>query len=127
MIKILIVEDQSELRKLVRMTLEHEPYELHEACDGDAGLHMLTAIDPDILLLDVMVPGSIDGLQLCELIKSNPKTRHKKVLILSVRGQYADVKAWQSANADDYMVKPFSPRELINKVEALANSLALAA
>ena len=127
MIKILIVEDQSELRKLVRMTLEHEPNELHEACDGDAGLHMLTAIDPDILLLDVMVPGSIDGLQLCELIKSNPKTRHKKVLILSVRGQYADVKAWQSANADDYMVKPFSPRELINKVEALANSLALAA
>ncbi len=127
MIKILIVEDQAELRKLVRMTLEHEHYELHEAFDGDAGLHMLTAIDPDILLLDVMVPGSIDGLQLCELIKSNPKTRHKKVLILSVRGQYADVKAWQSANADDYMVKPFSPRELINKVEALANSLALAA
>ena len=125
--KILIVDDDSDLRNFVRLSIDNGKRDIVEAETALEGLHAANESPPDILLLDVMVPGSIDGLQLCELIKSNPKTRHKKVLILSVRGQYADVKAWQSANADDYMVKPFSPRELINKVEALANSLALAA
>ncbi len=120
MTKILIVEDQPDIRKLVRMTLEYEQYELHEASEGETGLDMVTTVCPDIVLLDVMMPGSLDGLQVCERVKSNPKTRHTAVILLTARGQQADVQAGRDVGADAYLVKPFSPLELIDKVEELA-------
>ncbi len=117
--KILIVEDQPDIRKLIRMTLEFEDYEIHEAADGAFGLRMASAVAPDLVLLDVMMPGELDGLQVCQRIKSDPKLGHLKVVLLTARGQARDREAGQQAGADDYLVKPFSPLQLIETIERL--------
>jgi CheY-like chemotaxis protein len=117
--RVLIVEDQSDIRKLIRMTLEFEDYEIHEAADGAFGLSMVAAVKPDLVLLDVMMPGELDGLQVCQRIKSNPATRHIKVVLLTARGQVRDREAGQQAGADEYLVKPFSPLQLIDTIERL--------
>jgi two-component system phosphate regulon response regulator PhoB len=117
--KILIVEDQPDIRKLIRMTLEFEDYEIHEAADGAFGLRMASAVGPDLVLLDVMMPGELDGLQVCQRIKSDPKLAGLKVVLLTARGQARDREAGQLAGADDYLVKPFSPLQLIESIERL--------
>ena len=117
--KILIVEDQPDIRKLIRMTLEFEDYEIHEAADGAFGLRMASAVGPDLMLLDVMMPGELDGLQVCQRIKSDPRLAHIKVVLLTARGQARDREAGQQSGADDYLVKPFSPLQLIETIERL--------
>ena len=117
--KILIVEDQPDIRKLIRMTLEFEDYEIHEAADGAFGLRMASAVAPDLMLLDVMMPGELDGLQVCQRIKTDPKLKHIKVVLLTARGQARDREAGQQAGADDYLVKPFSPLQLIETIDRL--------
>jgi two-component system, OmpR family, phosphate regulon response regulator PhoB len=117
--RVLIVEDQADIRKLIRMTLEFEDYEIHEAADGSFGLSMARATRPDIVLLDVMMPGELDGLQVCQHIKADPEMRHVKVVLLTARGQSRDREAGQQAGADEYLVKPFSPLQLIETIERL--------
>lgn len=116
--KLLIVEDQPDIRNLIRATLEFEDYEIHEAQDGRSGLDKFVALRPDVALLDIMMPGEIDGLQLCERIKKNANGSRTCVILLSARGQKADVELGLKAGADAYLVKPFSPLELIETVEA---------
>ena len=117
--RILIVEDQADIRKLIRMTLEFESYEIHEAGDGAFGLRMSGAVRPDVVLLDVMMPGEMDGLQVCQAIKSNPALASVKVVLLTARGQAVDREAGKQAGADEYLVKPFSPLQLIDTIERL--------
>ncbi|MBP6764179.1 MAG: response regulator [Rubrivivax sp.] len=117
--RVLIVEDQPDIRKLIRMTLEFEAYEIHEAADGAFGLNLARATRPDIVLLDVMMPGELDGLQVCHRLKNDPDTRHIKVVLLTARGQARDREAGQQAGADEYLVKPFSPLQLIDTIERL--------
>ena len=117
--RILIVEDQTDIRKLIRMTLEFESYEIHEASDGAFGLRMASAVRPDLVLLDVMMPGEMDGLQVCQAIKSNPALASMKVVLLTARGQASDREAGKQAGADEYLVKPFSPLQLMETVERL--------
>ena len=117
--RILIVEDQNDIRKLVRMTLEFENYDIHEAIDGVSGLRMAQQLRPDLVLLDVMMPGVIDGLQVCRSIRSDATLAGVKVVLLSARGQARDREAGEQAGADVYLVKPFSPLELIDTIERL--------
>jgi len=117
--RVLIVEDRADIRKLIRMTLEFADYEIHEASDGRAGLDLARDTRPDIALLDVMMPGELDGLQLCRQLRSDPAMRHLKVLLLTARGQQRDREAGQLAGADAYLVKPFSPLQLIETIERL--------
>ena len=117
--RILIVEDQTDIRKLIRMTLEFESYEIHEASDGAFGLRLAIAVLPDLVLLDVMMPGEMDGLQVCQAIKSNPALASMKVVLLTARGQASDREAGKQAGADEYLVKPFSPLQLMETVERL--------
>lgn len=117
--RVLIVEDQGDIRKLIRMTLEFADYEIHEASDGHSGLHLARATRPDIVLLDVMMPGELDGLQLCRQLRSDPVMRHVKVVLLTARGQERDREAGQLAGADEYLVKPFSPLQLIETIKRL--------
>lgn len=117
--KILIVEDQPDIRKLIRMTLEFEQCEIHEASDGAFGLSMAAGLLPDVVLLDVMMPGEMDGLQVCQRIKSDPRLAHTKVLLLTARGQTRDREEGRQAGADEYLVKPFSPLELIDTIDQL--------
>ena len=117
--RVLIVEDQADIRKLIRMTLEFENYEIHEASDGSFGLRMAQAIRPDVMLLDVMMPGELDGLQVCQRIKSDPTMGGVKVVLLTARGQQKDRESGEQAGADEYLVKPFSPLQLIETLEQL--------
>lgn len=117
--RVLIVEDQPDIRKLIRMTLEFEAYEIHEAADGAFGLNLALATRPDIVLLDVMMPGELDGLQVCHRLKNDPATRAIKVILLTARGQARDREAGRLAGADEYLVKPFSPLQLIETIERL--------
>ena len=122
--RILIVEDQPDICKLIRMTLEFGDFEIHEANDGESGLNMARAIMPTVMLLDVMMPGLLDGYQVCSRIKQDPEHKKIQVVMLTARGQATDLAAGEAAGADAYLVKPFSPLELIDRVEAMAGSAA---
>ncbi|MBU0915103.1 MAG: response regulator [Gammaproteobacteria bacterium] len=122
--RILIVEDQPDICKLIRMTLEFGDFEIHEANDGETGLNMARAIRPSIMLLDVMMPGLLDGYQVCTRIKQDPSLQSIQVVMLTARGQASDIAAGEAAGADAYLVKPFSPLELIERVEAMVSAAA---
>jgi len=119
--RVLIVDDQGELRKLVRMTLDFGDYELHEAEDGDRALKLANVIHPDLVILDVMMPGGIDGYQVCEKLKQRTSGSVPYVILLTARGQKDDLEEGKRVGADSYLVKPFSPLELINKVNSVLN------
>jgi CheY-like chemotaxis protein len=114
---ILIVDDQSELRKLVRMTLDFGDYELHEAKDGQEALEVTKILQPDLVILDVMMPGKVDGYQVCEKLKKDNDKKIPYVILLTARGQKTDLEEGERVGADKYIVKPFSPLELIGSVE----------
>jgi len=117
--RILITEDQPDICKLIRMTLEFGDFEIHEAHDGETGLSMARAVKPHLMLLDVMMPGLLDGYQVCKRIKQDPALCHIKVIMLTARGQASDLEMGEAAGADAYLVKPFSPLELIERVEGM--------
>ncbi|WP_293995756.1 response regulator transcription factor [Sphaerotilus sp.] len=117
--RILLVDDQPDLRKLIRMTLALGEFDVHEAVDGVGALAQAAALRPDLVLLDVMMPGELNGYQVCERIKANPALAGTLVVMLTARGQLSDIGAGQQAGADGYLVKPFSPFELIERVESI--------
>ncbi len=118
--KILIVDDQSEVRELVEVTLRIGPYEILQASSGDEALTITRSERPDLVLLDVMMPdSSVDGFEVCRQIKSDPATRNITVVMITARGQEADLEIGKQAGADDYFTKPFSPLQLMNKVEEI--------
>ncbi|MBP6816300.1 MAG: response regulator [Burkholderiaceae bacterium] len=119
MTRILIVEDQADIRLLIRTTLEFDDYEILEADNGPRGLQMAVAMRPALVLLDVMMPGELDGYQVCERIKRDPAISLTKVVLLTARGQRADQEQGQKAGCDRYLVKPFSPLALIDVVDEL--------
>lgn len=111
---ILIVDDHADIRRLVRMTLEFEDYEVFEAANGEEALAFLAARRADVVLLDVMMPGAANGLDVCRYIRARPELADVRVLLLSARGQACDREAGLQAGADAYLVKPFSPLQLID-------------
>lgn len=117
--RILIVDDHAEIRKLLRVTLEVGNFEVHEAESGKGALAMVARVKPRIVLMDIMMPGAIDGLQACRLIKDNPDLAGIKVVMLTARGQQIDIDQGKVAGADHYLVKPFSPLQLIDMVNEL--------
>lgn len=119
--KVLIIDDHADLRRLVRWSLElleHE-VELHEAHQGTTGLQKARELRPDLVLMDVMMPGELNGLQACERIRQDPLLARTRVVLLSARGQATDVQAGLAAGADAYIVKPFSPQRLLETAEQL--------
>ena len=121
--RVLIVEDQADIRKLIRMTLEFEPYEIHEAANGTDGLRLAGEVLPDLILLDVMMPGQLNGLQVCMQVRANPALQATRVVLLTARGQTQDRDAGAQAGADEYLIKPFSPLQLIETIERLMPSV----
>jgi DNA-binding response OmpR family regulator len=117
--RLLVIEDQAEIRKLIRMTLEFEPYQVHEASDGVAGLRLAVDLQPDLILLDVMMPGELDGLQVCQRVRGDPRLAVTRVLMLTARSRVQDLAAGQQAGADAYLTKPFSPLQLVETIERL--------
>ncbi|MFG6461964.1 response regulator transcription factor [Roseateles sp. DXS20W] len=117
--KILIVEDHSDIRRLIRLTLEFEDYEIREAADGPTALRIAAELQPDLVLLDVMMPGPLDGLDVCRHLKSGDFPVTPRILMLSARCHAGDRTAGMEAGADMYLVKPFSPLQLIDCIADL--------
>jgi DNA-binding response OmpR family regulator len=112
--KILLVEDHADIRRLIRMTLEFEPVEIREAGDAEAGLAMARDWQPDLVLLDVMMPGHLNGLDLCRALRADPQLQQVPVVMLSACGHASDRQAGMDAGATAYLVKPFSPMQLLD-------------
>jgi CheY-like chemotaxis protein len=108
---ILIVDDQADIRRLLSITLGKQ-YEVVEAENGTAALFSVRRYSPKVVLLDVMMPGEIDGLQVLDAIKGNPKTRNTLVAMVTARGQQSDSDEAKRRGADAYFIKPFSPLQV---------------
>jgi DNA-binding response OmpR family regulator len=107
--KILIVDDHPVIRKMIHLALRDDRFELSEACDADAAYQMILAAKPDGLVLDVMMPGELNGYQLCERIKQTPALASIHVVLVTACGQVADQEFGRSLGSDAYFVKHFSP------------------
>lgn len=117
--KILIVEDQADIRKLIKLTLSQTGFALFEAENGEQGLQLAQELRPDAVLLDVMMPGRLDGLQICARIKADPLLAATRIVMLTARSQGTDIMTGFQSGADAYLTKPFSPLELLETVEQL--------
>jgi two-component system OmpR family response regulator len=115
---ILIVEDEPEIAKLIQLTLEREGFSCHCCRDGLAALQAFQKQQPDVIILDLMLPG-LDGLEVCARIRQKPGAKDPYILMLTARGEEIDRVIGLSTGADDYLVKPFSPAELVARVRAL--------
>lgn len=118
----LIVDDNWQLRELVKMTLSFSDFELHEAEDGQEALKLIKAIKPEVVLLDIMMPGELSGLDVCREIKADRDLSDIRVIILSAKGQKVDLEAGGHAGADAYFVKPFSPLSLLDSLRGVSAS-----
>jgi DNA-binding response OmpR family regulator len=117
--RILIVEDQADLRKLVTLTLGATRYELLEAADAAQALEAVRGAPPDLVLLDVMLPGGMDGLEVCRRIKADARLDGTIVVMMTASDQAEQRARVRAAGADHYVAKPFSPRELRSLLESL--------
>jgi DNA-binding response OmpR family regulator len=115
--KVLIVDDQNDIRRMIRLTLGNE-YLVFEAGDAREAEVVIRREVPDAVVLDVMMPGGMDGYELCRRIKENPALAHARVILVTARGQASDRAAGSEAGADAYFVKPFSPLELVRDIQS---------
>jgi len=120
--KILIVDDQQEIRDLVEITLRVSDYKILKASNGAEAVDMAKREKPDLIIMDIMMPGDINGMDAIRIIKNNTETKNTTILILTAKGQKEDIAKGEKAGADGYFIKPFSPLELINKVESVLDS-----
>ncbi len=112
-----MVDDEQDILDLVRFRLEHDGYRVITASDGEAGLSLARAERPDLCVLDVMMP-KLSGLEVLAHLRDDPSTAAMRVILLTARGQDADVDRGFELGAHDYVTKPFSPKELRRRVHA---------
>jgi len=116
--KILVVDDEKDILDLVSYNLAKEGYEIETSTDGEDALKRVKAENYDLIVLDLMMPG-IDGMELCRVLKSNEKTESIPIIMLTAKSEELDKVLGLEMGADDYVTKPFSPRELIARVKAV--------
>ena len=116
--EILIVEDELEIARLIQHSLEAEGFSCRSCRDGLSALQVFREQPPDLIVLDLMIPG-LDGLEVCARIRQKPGEKDPYILMLTAKGEEIDRVIGLSTGADDYLVKPFSPRELVARVRAL--------
>ena len=122
MIKVLIIEDDVQIQELVRYTLEKEGFVVLIACDGEQGLDLVRREKPDLIILDLTIP-VIDGYDVCKILRAKKDTAATPIIILSARDDVADKVIGLELGADDYITKPFSPRELSARIKARLREL----
>ena len=116
--KILIVEDEKNIAKLIRYNLEKAEYDCYSARSGEDALAILKKQTVDLILLDIMLPG-MDGFEVCRKIKQDDRLKNIPIIMLTAKGEEVDRIVGLELGADDYMTKPFSPRELILRIKAI--------
>jgi two-component system, OmpR family, phosphate regulon response regulator PhoB len=115
---VLVADDDADIRDLVAFKLGQSGYRVITAPDGPSALAAAVMELPDLAVLDVTMPG-MSGTDVCRALRADPATAGMAIIVLTARAQEADVQAGFKAGADDYVAKPFSPRELASRVEAL--------
>lgn len=115
--KILVVEDDQDINEIISRTLRNEGYAVYSVASGEEGLELSRKLQPSLVILDLMLPG-IDGREVCRQLKNDGRTRTIAVIMLTARSEVSDVVSGLELGADDYMTKPFSPRELIARIRA---------
>ncbi len=116
--KILVVEDEPDILDVIRYNLEREGFRVLSSRDGKEGLDTVRKELPDLVVLDLMLPG-MDGLEVCRRMKSDPVTSPIRVAMVTAKGEESDVVVGLELGADDYVTKPFSPKELVARVRAV--------
>ncbi len=116
--RILVVEDEPDIAHVLDYNLTRDGYRVEVASEGDEALDRIVADAPDLVLLDLMLPG-MDGLEICRRVKEDPVTREIPVIMVTAKGEESDVVLGLGLGADDYISKPFSPRELLARVRAV--------
>lgn len=114
---VLVVEDDPEIRELLLVSFEREGWTILEAADGESGLRLFAERRPDCVVLDIMLPG-LDGLEVLRRIKVDPAAGRIPVIMTTARGEDSDVISGLELGADDYVVKPFSPKVLVARIRA---------
>jgi two-component system phosphate regulon response regulator PhoB len=115
--RVLVVDDEEDILELVRYNLDKEGYRVTTVSSGEEGLRAARSDLPDLVILDLMLPG-VDGLEVCKSLKADRITQAIKIIMLSARGEEADIVAGLELGADDYITKPFSPRILSARIKA---------
>jgi len=115
---ILVVEDEEDIRELLRHNLAKDGYTVSVAATGEEGLRRARAETPDAVLLDLMLPG-VDGLEVCRALKRDKKTEKIPIVMVTAKGEEADIVAGLELGADDYITKPFSPKVLVARLRAV--------
>ena len=123
MARVLVADDDQDIRELVCFKLEQAGHDVIPAVDGSEALALLNAERPDIAVLDVMMPG-LSGLDVLAQVRASETLRHMKVILLTARSRDVDVDTGYATGADDYVIKPFSPRELVHRVGSLMQRVA---
>lgn len=115
---ILIIEDERDIIELVKVNLEKDGYKVSSATTGEDGLRAARQLNPDLILLDLMLPG-IDGLEVCRMLRDEKQTRAIAVVMLTAKQEESDIVTGLEVGADDYLTKPFSPRVLVAHIRAV--------
>ncbi|MBD3647349.1 MAG: response regulator, partial [Pseudomonadales bacterium] len=113
--KVVVIEDEPDIVEVITYNLKREGYQVAAAMRGDEGLELVRNLAPTMVILDLMLPG-MDGLSVCRVLKSDPVTQDIPVIIVSAKGEESDVVIGLGMGADDYLAKPFGPRELLARV-----------
>lgn len=115
---IVVVEDEPDIREVIEYNLTREGYRVSAADDGKDGIDVIRKEAPDLVVLDLMLPG-IDGVEICRRLKADPLTRGIPIIMVTAKGEESDVVLGLGVGADDYVAKPFSPKELMARVRAV--------
>jgi two-component system phosphate regulon response regulator PhoB len=116
--KLLIVDDNASIREILGMSLRDDNrFSIIEATSGEEAVEIALREMPKLILMDIMMPGKLNGIEATRVIKSDPSAKDIKIVILSAMGQQSDIEAGLKSGADDYFIKPFSPYELVNKID----------
>jgi len=121
MAKILIAEDERDIRDLIKFTLQYAGHQVIATTNGEEALASALKDAPDLILLDVRMP-RMSGYETCKEIKSNKSTQHIPIVFLSAKGQKAEVETGMEAGAEKYIIKPFSPDQLIEQVKTILSA-----
>ncbi len=116
--KILLIEDDSDISELVQYNLEREGYKVYVSTDGEIGLSQAVQLKPDLIVLDLMLPG-LDGLSVCRKLRADAHLSGIPILMLTAKGEESDIVIGLEMGADDYVTKPFSPKELVARIRAV--------
>jgi DNA-binding response OmpR family regulator len=116
--RILLIEDEEDIAALIKLQAELSGYKLHVEVDGINGYRAIEREKPDLVLLDIMLPGE-NGLDVCRRIKGNPELKNIPIIIVSAKGEELDIVLGLELGADDYVQKPFSPKVLFSRIKAI--------